>query len=70
MKLRNLLLKIQYDGTLYHGYQIQPDAVTVQGVVENRLSHITKEDIHINGCSRTDAGVHAIEYAITFKTYF
>jgi len=67
---RNLLLKIQYDGTNYHGYQIQPDVITVQKAVEDALCEITKEEIHINGCSRTDAGVHAVEYALSFTTGF
>jgi tRNA pseudouridine38-40 synthase len=70
MDSRNLLLKIQYDGSGYHGYQIQPEAITVQKVVEDTLSHITREEIHINGCSRTDAGVHANEYACSFETKF
>lgn len=70
MNNRNLLLKLQYDGTAYHGYQIQPEAITVQKAVEDALSHITNEEIHINGCSRTDAGVHAVEYACSFITSF
>ena len=70
MKSRNLLLKIQYDGSNYHGYQIQPEATTIQKVVQDALSSITKDSIAINGCSRTDAGVHAIEYALSFKTQF
>ena len=70
MDTRNLLLKIQYDGSGYHGYQIQPNAITVQEVIEEVLSDITREEIHINGCSRTDAGVHAIEYACSFNTVF
>ncbi len=70
MNSRNLLLKIQYDGSGYHGYQIQPEAITVQKAVEDTLSHITREEIHINGCSRTDAGVHANEYACSFETSF
>ena len=45
MSLRNLLLKIQYDGSNYHGYQIQPQAVTVQKVLEDTLSYITNEEI-------------------------
>ena len=67
---RNLLLKIQYDGSGYHGYQIQPEAITVQKVIQDALSAITKENITVNGCSRTDAGVHAVEYALSFKTEF
>ena len=70
MKSRNLLLKIQYDGTRYHGYQIQPNVITVQGELESALSAITKESISVNGCSRTDAGVHAVEYACSFQTAF
>lgn len=70
MTERNLLLKVQYDGTNYHGYQIQPQAITVQKVIEDALSSITGEDIHINGCSRTDAGVHAVEYACSFVMEF
>jgi len=70
MTVRNLLLKIQYDGTLYHGYQIQPNVPTIQGVIEEKLSRITKEEIHVNGCSRTDSGVHAVEYALSFNTVF
>ena len=53
MNPKNLLLKIQYDGTMYHGYQIQPSAPTVQKAVEDALLAITSEKISINGCSRT-----------------
>ena len=60
MKYRNLLLKIQYDGSSYHGYQIQPEAITIQKVVQDALSSSTKDSIACNGCSRTDAGVHAM----------
>ncbi len=70
MKERNLLLTLQYDGTGYHGYQIQPEAITVQKVIEDTLSSITGETIKVNGCSRTDAGVHAYEYACSFTTSF
>lgn len=70
MNPRNLLLKIQYDGSGYHGYQIQPEAITVQKVIQDALTHITGEQIRVNGCSRTDAGVHAVEYALSFNTSF
>ena len=70
MNKRNLLLKLQYDGTAYHGFQIQPKAITIQKVIEDTLCNITGEEIHINGCSRTDAGVHAVEYACSFMTAF
>ena len=70
MMERNLLLTLQYDGSGYHGYQIQPEAITVQRVIEDTLSSITGENIKVNGCSRTDAGVHAYEYACSFTTSF
>lgn len=70
MNTRNLKLTLQYDGTEFHGFQIQPNAVTVQGCVENALSSVTSEDIKINGCSRTDAGVHAFRYVCSFLTSF
>lgn len=68
--MRNLKLTIQYDGTQYHGFQIQPVAITIQKVLEDALSSITNEVIHINGCSRTDAGVHAVMYVCSFITEF
>lgn len=68
--MRNLKLIIQYDGFLFHGFQIQPTARTVQGELEKMLSHITGEDVHVQGCSRTDAGVHAYRYCLNFHTHF
>ena len=66
--LRNLMLKIEYDGTNYHGWQIQDNAITVQEMVERALSKITKEEITVTGCSRTDTGVHALEFVCNFYT--
>lgn len=65
---RNILLKIEYDGGAYCGWQIQPNVVTVQGEVEKALRRTTGYDIHINGTSRTDAGVHALGQMASFKT--
>lgn len=50
---------IAYDGTAYHGWQIQPNAVTVQGTLQKAMSEVFKTDVTLYGCSRTDAGVHA-----------
>ncbi|MBE7011697.1 MAG: tRNA pseudouridine(38-40) synthase TruA, partial [Ruminococcaceae bacterium] len=58
--MRNFALEIIYDGTAYHGWQRQDNGITVQEVVENTLSIITGEEISVCGCSRTDAGVHAL----------
>lgn len=64
----NIKLTIQYDGTNYHGYQIQPNGITVQEVLENALHSITGENIRIIGCGRTDSGVHALNYVCNFHT--
>lgn len=66
--MRNIFLKISFDGRNYHGFQIQPNAITVQEVLEKTISKITCEDIAVIGCSRTDAGVHASEFCLNFKT--
>lgn len=62
------MLKLEYDGTNYHGWQRQDNAVTVQEVLENALKKITKEDISVTGCSRTDTGVHALGFVCNFYT--
>ncbi len=66
--MRNLKVIMAYKGTNYHGYQIQPNAVTVQGVVEERLSKVLNEPVTIVGCSRTDTGVHAKGYVFNVHT--
>ena len=66
--MRNLLLTLAYNGAAYHGWQRQNNALTVQQVVEESLSGLLGEDITVNGCSRTDAGVHAKTYCLTFGT--
>lgn len=66
--MRNIKVKMSYMGAFYHGYQRQNNAVTVQQMVEEALSRLLREEVTINGCSRTDAGVHAREYVFNFKT--
>lgn len=66
--MRNLLLTICYDGTRYHGWQIQQNAVAVQQVFQEALLKIIAERPDIKGCSRTDSGVHANAYCISLKT--
>ncbi len=65
---KRVLLKIAYDGTAYCGFQVQPNGITVQEVVNRALSDLTGEDIHTIGASRTDAGVHARGNAAVFDT--
>lgn len=64
--MKNIKLKLEYDGSAYHGFQIQPDVKTVQGVLSDSLKKISGEDIKVYGCSRTDAGVHAADYCASF----
>ena len=66
--MRKLLLSISYDGTDFCGWQRQSKDRTVQQVIEDSLSRISKENVQILGCSRTDAGVHALDQKATFKT--
>ena len=61
-------LDIAYDGTALAGWQIQPDAPTVQGVVEAALAKAYGREIRIAGASRTDAGVHALQQVAHFNT--
>src|SRR3990172_1248767 len=57
--MRNVKLIIEYDGTDYKGWQVQPGSATIQGVLEEKLKVITGETAHVIGSGRTDAGVHA-----------
>lgn len=66
--MRNLRLWLKYNGTAYHGWQIQDNADTVQGQLETAVEQIFCEKISVNGCSRTDAGVHANEFCCNFRT--
>ncbi|WP_138204886.1 tRNA pseudouridine(38-40) synthase TruA [Haloimpatiens lingqiaonensis] len=66
--MKNIKIKIEYDGTNYFGWQVQKDRITVQGVLEDTIRALTKEDVKLIGCSRTDTGVHAKEYVANFFT--
>ncbi len=66
--MRTILLNVEYDGTAYFGWQIQPDCPTVQHVVESALKQVTGCDIRVYSSSRTDAGVHARDMAVHFHT--
>lgn len=66
--MRRLLLTIQYDGTNYHGWQVQKNALTVQEVVQNAIEKVFGERLDVKGCSRTDSGVHANMYCLSLDT--
>lgn len=61
-------MRIAYRGTRYHGFQRQPNAVTVQGELEKQLSRVLNGITTVYGCSRTDTGVHANEFVLHFYT--
>ena len=62
------LLKISFDGTDFHGWQVQDNAPTVQQCLCEKLSLMLKTSINVTGCSRTDAGVHANEFYCHFDS--
>lgn len=66
--MRNIALTLSYDGTNYHGWQIQENLTTVQGTLQDAARKITKEEVSLIGCGRTDTGVHARYYIASFKT--
>jgi len=66
--MRNIKLTIEYDGTAYHGWQVQARDITIQEVIEKALSTMTQEKIRLAGSGRTDAGVHALGQVANFKT--
>lgn len=60
--MKKILLTLSYDGTDYHGWQIQPNGITVQEVLCTSLEKVLGVKTNVSGCSRTDAGVHANEF--------
>ena len=66
--MRNIKLLIEYDGTNYQGWQVQPRDPTIQGTLEEKLRLLTREPIQVFGSGRTDSGVHALAQVAHFKT--
>jgi tRNA pseudouridine38-40 synthase len=65
---KNIRLEIEYDGTNFSGWQIQPKRRTIQEEIEKGLEKILKEKVNLIGAGRTDAGVHALGQVANFKT--
>lgn len=66
--MRNIKLKLEYDGANFRGWQRQKEGRTVQQTLEEAIKKITDEKIEVFGSSRTDSGVHAKEYCANFHT--
>lgn len=66
--MRNIKLLIEYDGTNYHGWQVQPNYLTIQEVLEEKIAMMTQHPVRLIASGRTDAGVHALGQVANFKT--
>ena len=66
--MKRVRIVVAYDGTNYCGWQVQPNGITVEEVLNKKISALTGEDIHIIGASRTDSGVHALGNVAVFDT--
>src|SRR5713101_4349782 len=66
--MRHFKLTIAYDGTDFHGWQIQANRPTIQGEIVSVLQQLTQEKIMLHGAGRTDAGVHALGQVASFRT--
>ena len=66
--MRRIKLTVAYDGTNYCGWQIQPNGITIEEVLNQKLSRLTGEEIHVIGASRPDSGVHAVGNIAFFDT--
>lgn len=68
-------ITLSYDGTRYHGWQVQPNGISVQGALQHALSLLLRQEIQVTGAGRTDTGVHArmmvahfeVQHAIDFQ---
>ena len=65
--MRRIRITVSYDGTDYHGWQVQPGVATIQRVLEDVLAEIEGDVVHVDGSGRTDAGVHALAQVAAFR---
>ena len=65
---QNWLLLLTFDGTCYHGWQVQPDSSTIQETIQKAIQRLTGETVVVHGAGRTDSGVHALNYTANFNS--
>ncbi|KLT65929.1 tRNA pseudouridine(38-40) synthase TruA [Pedobacter sp. BMA] len=70
MSKKRYFIQIAYDGSLYHGWQIQPNAVTVQELLDKAMSTYYRQPVETLGCGRTDTGVHATDFYAHFDVVY
>ena len=66
--MKRVKLVVAYDGTNYHGWQVQDNGITIEEVLNRTISELVQEDIKVIGASRTDAGVHACGNCLLYKS--
>lgn len=66
--MKRIMLTVAYEGTAYHGWQLEPTGLTIEEVLNGALNRLLGEEIRVSGASRTDAGVHALGNLCVFDT--
>lgn len=66
--MKRIKLTVAYDGTHYNGWQVQPNGITIEGMLNKAIAELTNETVAVIGASRTDAGVHALGNVAVFDT--
>ena len=66
--MKNIALVLKYEGSAYHGWQVQKTDVSVGQTLEQAAAMVVGHKVHMTGCGRTDAGVHAKRYVANFRT--
>ncbi|MBI4317108.1 MAG: tRNA pseudouridine(38-40) synthase TruA [Chloroflexi bacterium] len=67
VSIRNIAFVLEYDGTAYHGFQVQPGLSTIQAEIERALLSVTQEELRVAAAGRTDAGVHACGQVVSTR---